>query len=298
MKKFKYTALSFALVVFTSGHSFAQAEKNKLILGLVYYNDNNRIQYLKADTKAKINGKFTPVGSIPVKFYISSETPDHLLGTAKTNDNGQVIFFIPPGGKDEWGKSPKQSFIAVTDSSDMYGAVTTSIDLIKAKIKLDTAEDKKIIATLLEQKGSEWVPVKGVDMKIAVKRLDGDLNVDETPVFTTDSIGEASTDFKLVNLPGDSAGNLVLIAKVEDNDMYGNMTSERAVPWGTATKYVSDYNKRSLFARAHRPPFWLLWMASGITLTVWFVMFYLLFQIRKLKKLGDSFNPSSPAFIE
>ena len=116
--------------------------------------------------------------------------------------------------------------------------------------------------------------------------MDGDLNVDETPVFTTDSLGVTSTDFKLVKLPGDTAGNLVLIAKVEDNDMYGNMTTERTVPWGTVTKYVSDYNKRSLFARAHRPPFWLLWMASGITLTVWLVMFYLLFQIRKLKKLG------------
>ena len=286
MKKFKYTAWSLALVVLTVGHSFAQVEKNKLILALVYYNDNNRIQYLKANTKAKIDGKFTPVGSIPVKFYITSESPDHLLGTAKTGDNGDVTLFIPPGGRDEWDKSPKQTFLAVTDSSDMYDAVTTSIDLTKAKIKLDTAEDKKIIATLMEQKGTGWTPVRGVDMKIAVKRLGGDLNVDETPVFTTDSLGMASTDFKLVSLPGDTAGNLVLIAKVEDNDIYGNMTTERTVPWGTVTRYVSDYNKRSLFARAHRPPFWLLWMASGITLTVWFVMFYLLFQIRKLKKLG------------
>jgi hypothetical protein len=169
----------------------------------------------------------------------------------------------------------------------MYGAVSTSIDLTKAKIKLDTAEDKKIIATLMEQKGTGWSPVKGVDMKIGIKRLGGDLSVDDgTPVFTTDSLGQASADFKLANLPGDTAGNLVLIAKVEDNDIYGNMTTERTVSWGTATKYVSDYNKRSLFARAHRPPFWLLWMASCITLTVWLVMFYLLLQIRKLKKLG------------
>ena len=123
-------------------------------------------------------------------------------------------------------------------------------------------------------------------MKIAVKRLDGDLNLTETPTVTTDSLGMANADFKLVNLPGDSAGNLVLIARVEDNDMYGNLTTERTVPWGIATTYVSDYNKRSLFARAHRPPYWLLWMASTITLSVWLVMFYLFFQIRKLKKLG------------
>ena len=108
-------------------------------------------------------------------------------------------------------------------------------DLTKARIKLDTSADKKIVATLVEQKESKWVPVKGVDMKIAVKRMGGDLNVNETPTYTTDSLGIASADFKQLNLPGDSAGNLILIASVEDNDLYGNLTAEKTVPWGIAT---------------------------------------------------------------
>lgn len=154
MKELKYTLLSFVLALLTAGISFAQAEKNKLMLGLGYYNENNRIQYLKANTKAKIDGKFTPVGGIQIKFFISSESPENLLGSAKTDGNGQVVFFIPPGAKNEWDKSPKQSFLAVSDSSSQYDAVNTSIDLTKAKIKLDTAEDKKIIATLVEQEAS------------------------------------------------------------------------------------------------------------------------------------------------
>ena len=119
-----------------------------------------------------------------------------------------------------------------------------------------------------------------------MKRLDGNLDVNETPTFTTDSTGVANADFKQMNLPGDSKGNLVLVASVEDNDIYGNMTTERTVPWGTPSMYVSNYNSRSLFARAGRPPLWLLWMASSITLVVWSIIFYLFFQIRKLKKLG------------
>ena len=288
MKKLKKAAFSFFLTGLITGICYAQVEKNKLILGLGYYNVNNQMQYLKANTKAKIDGKFTAVGGIPVRFYISSESPDHLLGTANTDASGKASLFIPPGAKAEWSKSPKQSFLAVTDSSAMYDAVNTTIELTKARIKLDTGADKKIIATLVEQKDSKWAPVKGVDLKIGIKRLDGDLNIDETPVFTTDSLGMASADFKLVNLPGDSVGNLILVARVEDNDMYGTMTTERTVPWGTATSYVSNFDKRSLFARAHRPPFWLLWMAGSITLTVWLVMFYLFFQIRKLKQLGTS----------
>ena len=286
MKEFKLTALTIVLTLLVTGISFAQVEKNKLILGLGYFNDNNQLQYLKTTAKAKINGKFTPVGGVHVKFYINSESPEHLLGSAKTDANGQAALMIPPGAKDEWNKSPKQSFLAIADSTDLYKAVSTSIDLTKARIKLDTAEDKKINATLVEQQGSNWAPVKGVDMKIAVKRLGGDLNVTETPTVTTDSLGVASADFKLLNLPGDLKGNLVLVASVEDNDIYGNLSTERTVPWGTPTDYVSDYDKRSLFARAGRAPFWLIWMASGITLSVWLVLFYLFLQIRKLKKLG------------
>ena len=184
------------------------------------------------------------------------------------------------------GTIHQNKFLAVADSSGLYSGVTTTLDLTKARIKLDTAGDKKIIAVLVEQNGTEWIPVKGVDMKIAVKRLGGDLNVTETPTVTTDSLGEASADFKLITLPGDVSGNLVLIARVEDNDLFGNLSTERTVPWGTPSNYVSDYNNRSLFARAGRSPLWLLWMASAITLSVWLVIFYLFFQIRKLKKLG------------
>lgn len=290
MKELKYSALTCVLILLTTTISLAQVEKNKLILGLGYYNDNNRIQYLKANTKAKIDGKFKQVGGIRLRFYIGSESPTNLLGKATTDDHGLAALFIPTTAKDEWNKSPKQSFLVVSDSSELYNTVTTTFDLMKARIKLDTAADKKILATLVEQKGSDWIPVKGVDMKIAVKRLGGDLNVTEAPTYTTDSTGTASADFKLLNLPGDSAGNLVLIATVEDNDIYGNVTSEKIVPWGSPAVYVSNYNSRSLFARAGRPPFWLLWMASGITLAVWIVIFYLFAQIRKLKKLGTAIS--------
>jgi hypothetical protein len=286
MKKLKLIALTFVITLLATGISFAQVEKPKLLLGLGYYNDNNQIQYLKANTKAKINGKFKPVGGIQVKFYISSESPEHLLGSAKTDEHGMAAVMITPVAKEQWNKSPKQSFLAVSDSSGLYDAANGSIELTKARIKLDTAEDKKIVATLVEQHDSAWIPVKGVDMKITVKRLGGDLNVTETPTVTTDSLGVASADFKLVNLPGDSKGTLVLVAKVEDNDVYGNISTERAVPWGTPTNYVSDFDKRSLYARIGRAPLWLIWMATGITLAVWLVIFYLFFQIRRLKKLG------------
>jgi hypothetical protein len=287
MRKLKYALLSLGLSFFFAGASFCQdTAKTSLILNLGYYNDNNQMQYLKAVTKTKVKGKFKLVAGIPVSFYITSESQANLLGRATTNDKGQAVILIPPAARDEWNKSPKQHFLVVSDSSKSFDGTNTSIDLSKAKIKIDTAEDKKIIATLYELKDSVWVPIKGVDMKVAVKRLGGDLNVNETPTYTTDSLGVVNADFKQQHLPGDSLGNLILIARVEDNDIYGNLTTEKTVPWGTEARYQAAYNHRSLYARRGWSPLWLEWMAYSIIAAVWLVLMYLFVQIRKLKKLG------------
>jgi len=286
MKKYKYYTLTGLIALQITGACFAQTEKKELILGLSYINDNNQVQYLKANTKAKVEGKFRQISGIPVSFYIGSAVPANLLGKAVTDEHGLAALPIPASARDEWNKSSSHSFLVVSDSSVSYSSATTSIDLTKARIRLDTAADKKITAVLVEQKGADWTPVKGVDMKIAVKRLGGDLDVSETPTYTTDSLGEAHADFKLLNLPGDATGNLVIVAKVEDNDLFGNLSTERTVPWGTSSGFISDYDNRSLFARASRAPLWLLWMATSITISVWIVIFYLFVQIWKIKKLG------------
>ncbi|HEY2350489.1 MAG TPA: hypothetical protein VGH64_15830 [Puia sp.] len=286
MRKIKYIILITGMLAFFNEACLSQAAKNNLILGLGYFNSNNQVQYLKASTKSKINGKFRPVGDIPVRYYISSEDPANLLGKAVTNDKGIAHLFIPPSAAAAWKKSAKQSFLVVSDSTKEYDGVHSNFDLTKSRIQIDTLPDRQIQATFSEFRDSVWVAVKGVDMKVTVKRLGGDLNVNETPTYTTDSLGLIHADFKLDKLPGDSAGNLTIIAEVDDNDVYGNLTTEKSVPWGEPTQYVSSYNQRSLFARRGWSPLWLEWMAYSIIAVVWGVMIYLFFQIRKLKKLA------------
>jgi hypothetical protein len=140
---------------------------------------------------------------------------------------------------------------------------------------------------MLALRKGKWTAVSGVDLVLGVKRMGSDLNVDQNPTHTTDSLGQAQVDYALADLPGDSAGNIILIARLDDNDLYGSLTSEKSVPWGIRKNYASDFGKRSLFARRGRGPLWLALMASSIALAVWSVIFYLLFQIRRLRKLAN-----------
>jgi hypothetical protein len=286
----KLLRLITALVLLSwiiSKPSLGQEPKSVLSLNLSYYNKNEKLQFLQATAKAKVDGKFQPVPGLHLQFFIMNETDSNLLGKSISNEKGMATIYIPPSAKAAWMNSETTEFLIKSEPTTAYEGTKATVEVTKSKISIDTGADKKIIATLLALKHGQWVPVSGVDMVLAVKRLNADLFVDQSPTHTTDSLGTAVADFSLARLPGDSSGNIVLIAKLEDNDLYGNLTSERAVPWGVPTQYASDFDKRSLFARQGRSPVWLIFMAYSIGLAVWGVILYLVFQIRKLKKLGN-----------
>ncbi len=266
--------------------AFAQTAKNDLSLSVSYFNSNNQVQYLVAHAKSKIDGKFQMIPNINVSFYIGSESPSNLLGKGVTNNKGECLVLIPPAAKSEWNKSAKPGFIVVSQATKQFDESKGNFDVTKAKIQIDTAADKKITAVLLELKDTAWTPVKDVDVRIAVKRLGGDLDVAETPTYATDSLGMVSAEYKRDSLPGDAKGNITIVAKVEDNDLYGNLSSEKIVSWGKYYPYKSEFDKRTLFARRGKSPIWLELIAYSIVAAVWAVLFYLFGQIRKLKRLG------------
>ena len=288
MKKHSYLSIVVVLLNFIGFSVLAQSTtKNDLQLSVGYYNSNNKLQYLVAHTKCKIDGKFQLVPNVEISFYISNDSSaSNLLGKATTNEKGEAVLMIPPSAKSEWVKSSKQNFEVVSKASALYDETKANTPVSKAKLKIETSDDKKITVTVLEQKDTAWTIVKGVELKVAIKRLDGDLNVNETQTFTTDSTGTISADFKRDSLPGDLQGNLTLIAKVEDNDTYGNLTVEKVVPWGSKFEHVSSFDRRTLFARRGHSPIWLELLAYSIILAVWIILIHLIGQIRKIIKLG------------
>ena len=283
----KSIIVAVLLGLITTAAIAQDGDKKDLLLSASYFNDNNQTQYLVAHAKCKIDGKFLPIPAIEVSFYITNDSSaSHYLGKAVTNDKGEAPLMIPASAQSEWIRSAKQTFVVVSKATKLFDQTKASTDIVKAKLKMDTTADKKINVTVLELKDSGWTPVKGVDLKVAIKRMGGDLNVSETQTYTTDSTGAIAADFKRDTLPGDLKGNLTLIARVEDNDTYGNLSVEEQVPWGARLEYVSRYDRRTLFARRGHSPIWLELMAYSIILVVWVILIYLIGQIRKIKRLG------------
>ena len=294
MRKHNYS-INILLVIATllgawgnSNPCIAQATpKNDLLLSVSYFNNNNQTQYLVAHAKCKIDGKFQLVPNVGIDFYITNDSAKaNLLGTATTNDKGEATLLIPPAAKEEWNKAAQQNFVAVSKANNLYDQTKSSATVTTAKLKIDTAADRQVTVLLQELKGNTWQAVKGVDVKVCVKRFGGDLNISETQTYPTDSLGSVSAAYKRDSLPGDLQGNLILTAKVEDNDNYGNLSIEKQVPWGNNYSYESNYERRTLFARRGHSPIWLELMAYTIVLAVWIILIYLIGLLRRIIKLS------------
>jgi len=262
-------------------------EKGNLVVGVRYFNNNNTTHHLVFKTKSKVDGKFKNIPDIKLAVYITSDADKaNLLGTVTTNDEGDAVLLIPPSAKNEWVKSPNQTFVAVSTATQQFNEARGELAITKAKLQIDTVEGKIVNAKLVALIDTLWTAIADVEMQLGIKRLDGNLSVNETPTFTTDSSGGTTAEFKRDSLPGDTKGNLVLVASVVDNELYGNLTAELTVPWGSKFLHISNFDHRTLFARRGHSPVWLELLAYSIVVAVWGIIIFLVLQIRKIKQLG------------
>jgi hypothetical protein len=283
----KLTGLLCAVFLLSGFNGFSQAaEKGSPNIVISYFVVNNKIPYLMVKVNTKINGKFTDLAGINLKLFLDKDSAGTFIGNAVTNEKGQAFSNIPPSVKTEWDKSVKHTFLATFAGNDKYEAAKAELQVSRAKLLIDANSDKTVTASLYELKDAAWVPVKGVDVVLAVKRLFADLPINDKPTFTTDSTGKASGDFKRDSIPGDEQGNITLVASVIDNDPYGNLRIEKTVPWGAKFTSESDFNKRTLFATRNKTPIWLAIIATAIIIGVWGVLIMLVVNIFRIKKLG------------
>lgn len=286
--------INFLIIVLLSllqTSSFSQeAAKHTLILTPAYYMSDNKMVYITVNSKTKVEKKFQSVSAITVNLYLDSNSAATLIAKVTTDEKGMAKAIIPPSFKQAWESSEKHKFIAVAEAQKPYDEATGEIEITKSKIVIDTLNEdgkRSVVVKILALDGKDWKPVKDIEMKVGVSRLASMLLVGEEATYTTDSTGQVVAEFKRDKLPGDEKGNLVLMARVEDNDTYGNLAVGKAVPWGVPTSYVNPFiTQRTLWSARFHTPYWLMIVAYSVIVAVWGVIIYLVFEAIKVKKLG------------
>lgn len=259
------------------------------IVKLHYFNENNSMQYLILESMLKKGKVLNPQKNKSYEIYLDS-IGANLIAQVKTDETGKAKAFIPPSVKTAWDALPQHTFIVKEGDEE----VLSDYVITKAKIELDTssADDvKNIIVKVTKLEKDKWLPAKDVEMKVGIQRLGGILSAGDEQTYTTDSSGTVTVELKKNNLPGDKNGSITLVAKVENNDLFGNLMIEKNTAWGVpATEATDFFSQRTLWSTRFRTPIWLLLMAYSIVIAVWGTLIYLIMQLIKIKKLGTVSN--------
>ena len=284
----KILPLVWVLIVSVFTPAIAQ-EKVPVNLTITYHTQQ-QLPYLIAKAKIKGKGKNTLLGGLATRFYIYNSSGDTLLiASGVTDYQGEMLVYLPTAVQSVFQSTASPHFAVQTTANTLYKTGFAEVTVQKSRLQLDTLEGRKLVVTLLVKNDSSWVPLKGAEILLGVKRLDGLLPINSSATVTTDSLGMVSGDFTVENLPGDQKGGLTLVASIKDNEVVGSVESGIQVPWGAPRNLISNhFFDRTLFARRGQSPIWLEVLAYSMIVLVWGVVIYLLFQLRKIIQIGKS----------
>jgi hypothetical protein len=125
-------------------------------------------------------------------------------------------------------------------------------------------------------------PIGELDLYFYVQRTFSQLPIGDY-FNTTDENGEVRIEFPH-DLRGDSAGNVIIIARIEEDDMFEGVEISKTASFGIPFYSDPQANKRSLVSASANAPISLLILVNGIILVVWGIIIYIFTEIFKIRR--------------
>jgi hypothetical protein len=238
---------------------------------------------LKSTISVKREEGNTKLANAPVSFYAVNKDGDMLIGTAKTNVHGDAVLKTP--SRNTYSRNDEQliTFKAEYKGNDKYEASEGEFSLKPAKLKVSFYEEDsvryvKVEGTQLNADGTES-PLNEVDVNVSVPKLFSMLKI---ATVSLDAEGVGTTEFPM-DIIGDSLGNLNVVASIEENDIYGNVSGSSDNNWGLHKHLISpDRPSRELWTPI--APLWMIITLIIMLAGVWGHYIYAVVQLVMIKK--------------
>ncbi len=232
--------------------------------------------------KADIN---LPVENAELKFFAGDDTS---LGSKTSNRNGFASIVVDDKIQlpvdDSGAVLYRVEYKGLENSKDAASEI--SVVDIKINLKLEEVDSVKTIIVTASKLGkdNEDISIKGQDVMIYVKRLYSDLKIGE--VFLDEEEGIGSMEYQ--TLPGDSGGNILIIARIEDHELYATVEKSQTINWGSIVSYDVSESKRELWA--NEAPLWMAITLAVFILGVFYHLIRVFIKMHKIKKIGQDFE--------
>ncbi len=262
----------------------ATTEKIPAKMSLRYFKKSDGSEFVKVSVWYKEGKKNIPVERAVVNLYLDEVSKEGMMTNVITDENGEGIFLLTDRFNKRAEGKYEYTFIGRMMSENLYQPTEEEILVKKTEIILKISdEDSTITAVLNQVVGKDSIiPVPDAELKIGIKRTFSILPIGDP--LTTDETGSASVNCP-PDIPGDSIGNIIIVAKIEDHEEFGTFEVEQKINWGIPVKHAAQKN-RTLWASGRNAPIPLVTASVAIVLGIWGVLIYLMFQLLRIKMMS------------
>ena len=157
----------------------------------------------------------------------------------------------------------------------------------KTKITLNWIKDKNQVEAVLTNQVDQTIRPLEEDIRLFAERFFGDLPVDS--IRRTGKDGKAVFNFPK-DLPGDSSGNVLISVRLADEGTYGEVKADTVIEAGLPTWKPPLNEQRAMWNIVQKAPLWLLFSYLGIVLSIWGVIFYVIYLLSVIFASGSKRN--------
>jgi hypothetical protein len=235
---------------------------------------------LKASVKAKISGTLTKLPGLKIEFFSGSDSSAKKAGEVITDRNG-VALFNCKADQLTTDAGGKLNFKASFAGKDSIETAEETASVKRARLEITPVKEDSLLSVsvkLIDLSSGTETPVSETAIGVFVKRLFLPLKLGEG---TTDEAGEATVEIP-GKLPGDARGDITLLAKLEENETYGNMEASVVQNWGVPVSTVLKELPRALWSS--HPPVWMLVTFVILMTAVWGHYIVIIFELFRLRK--------------
>jgi len=290
MKSYIKIAISIFLVslVFIQKSSFGQEKKDSIEeitpnLSMVYMSNSNDTVTLTANIFVRRETGTFGLENAEIRFSLSNGTETKNLGIVKAGYDGTAIYKVPVKSGLLKDKEGKTTYTAGFSGKGKYLAISSSLTIKLAQIQLTFSKEDSIhtihVKATQTEGNNEIKPIPNETVIISVPRMLSDLKIGEV---TLDADGIGSIEFT-GGIVGDSLGNLVVIAKIEENDNFGNVKGQSSVSWGIPKQYfLAERPARELWTPV--APVWMIVTLIVMLAGVWGHYIFAVIQLIIIKR--------------
>jgi hypothetical protein len=279
----------FFLFCYCASAAFAETKKDSVTeisptITLGYLASNDSIILTANLFDRKETGTFSIKNAVIAFTAIGDKTTIN-LGQAKTDDDGNAVLKISLSAGIPKDKEGKTTYTARFDGKGKFLSCSENFIAKFARINVNFSKEDSlrlviITATQIDKKG-EIVPVQKQKVTAYVPRLFNLLKIGEAEL---DESGKAKVEYpgKLV---GDSLGNITVIVKIEESDLFGNIQGQSSISWGIPKQYyLAEKPTRELWTPV--APIWMIVTLIIMLAGVWAHYVYAVVQLVIIKKLS------------